>query len=69
MAREDRMDVFRAVGSRKHIHAVFCTKGRREHIHYIRIKERCFLTSDSDCAHNLIDKLEFIYQYTFVTNA
>ncbi len=69
VAREDRTNVFRAVRSRKHIHGIFYTKGRREHIDCIHIKERCPLTSNTDCAHNLIDKLEFANQYAFVTNA
>ena len=59
MAREDRIDVFQAVGCRKHIHGIFDTIGRREHIHCIS-KKKMRLTSNSDCAHYLIDKLEFV---------
>lgn len=58
VAREDRIDVFQAVGCRKHIHGIFDTIGRREHIHCIS-KKKMRLTSNSDCAHYLIDKLEF----------
>jgi len=32
MAREDSIDIFRPAGSRKHVHGIFCTIGRREHI-------------------------------------
>jgi len=41
------------VPSQKYLHGVFCTISRWQHIHHICIKERCVLTSNSDCTHNL----------------